>query len=246
MAKVDTGLLKELREEWRQQAEDTEDTLGSIKKSSDKVKNEAQKLISNHASSKYALSSLTDRVINKHTNSLEGLKDIHTSLQKVQEISEHFRAVLIPKNIEYVSDGKTLWDNANVSFTGDIDVISLLQTNTDKERELYYIFKEALSLWSYIRANDQQLEGFDKYLANQVFGINRLDSMIGKLENLRHGEMFADTPDMDNIDGASSKSNLALIDNSDIEDDDGMEGMRSNCGVRRKKSTLGNRVKKVR
>jgi len=238
VAKIDVNQLKELREEWSEIAQDTAETLETIKQRSDKIKNEAKKLIEDFTKSKYSLSKVTDRVINKHTSAIAGLKDIHNSLHKAQELSEHFRAILLPNDVECLSDGKAIWDEKYAEFTGDIDVIALLQTNTDKEREHYYIFKDGLTAWSYIRANSQQMESYEKFLTNQIFGFNRLDNLVQKLENIKANELFTDMND----DSRMNKDEDDKIFNNDDIDEDGVEAMPK----RRKRKSLGKRLNKVK
>jgi len=242
MAKINKDDLNEIREAYEGISEDVSDTLETILKVSTKAKNEAKKLVQDFTNSNYSLSKVTNRVINEHTSALAGLKDIHNSLHKVQELSEHFRAVLIPSDIECLNDGKAIWDENSSSFTGDLDVISVLQTNTDKERELYYIFRKALTHWSYIRANNQQMESYEKYLTNQVFGFNRLDTLVQKLENIKANELFGDLND-------DSRMNKNEKDNgfsNDDLDEDGFESMKSSRKRRGKRKPLGQKLSKVR
>jgi len=242
MAKINKDDLNEIREAYEGVSEDVSETLETILKVSTKAKNEAKKLVQDFTNSNYSLSKVTNRVINEHTSALAGLKDIHNSLHKVQELSEHFRAVLIPSDIECLNDGKAIWDETSSSFTGDLDVIAVLQTNTDKERELYYIFRKALTHWSYIRANNQQMESYEKYLTNQVFGFNRLDTLVQKLENIKANELFGDLND-------DSRMNKNEKDNgfsNDDLDEDGFESMKSSRKRRGKRKPLGQKLSKVR
>ena len=246
MAKIDINDLKELREEHEEKASEVADTLLDIRDRSDKVKNEAKKLIQDFTSTKWALSKVTDRVINEHTSALTGLKDIHTALHKVQELSEHFRATLLPSDLECLNDGKAIWDETASGFTGDLDVIAVLQTNTDKERELFFIYSEALTNWSYIRANSQQMESYEKYITNQIFGFNRLDSLVQKLENIKANELFSDLNDDDRMNKNEDDKGFQDEVGDDI-DEDGYEDMaKSRRKNRRKKKPLGKKLSKVR
>jgi len=242
MAKIDRDDLKEIRADYEDKARDLSKTLNDILDVSNKVKDEAKRLIQSFTNSNYSLSKVTNRVINEHTMALAGLKDIHNSLHKVQELSEHFRAVLIPSDIECVNDGKAIWDESASGFTGDIDVIAVLQTNADKERELYYIYAEALTAWSYIRANNQQMESYEKYLTNQIFGFNRLDTLVQKLENIKANELFGDLKDDDKMNKNEDDKGFA----SDDLDEDGFESMKASRKRRGKRKPLGQKLSKVR
>jgi hypothetical protein len=242
MAKIDVNDLKDLRNDWEATASDTAETLEVVLDRSTQIKLEAKKLIQDFTNSKYALSKVTDRVINEHTSALAGLKDIHTSLHKVQELSEHFRATLLPSDLECLNDGKSLWDENSTTFMGDIDTIAVLQTNTDKERELFYIFKKALTHWSYIRANNQQMESYEKYITNQVFGFNRLDTLVQKLENIKANELFGDLRD----DSTMNKDDKDSGFNQDDLDEDGFESIKSTRKKRGRRKPLGSRLSKVK
>jgi len=242
MAKIDINDLKSLRADWKSQAEDIADALEQILDRSTEIKLEAKRLIQDFTKSKYSLSKVTNRVINEHTSALAGLKDIHTSLHKVQELSEHFRATLVPSDNECLNDGKILWDENSTSFMGDIDTIGVLQTNTDKERELFFIFKDALTHWSYIRANNQQMESYEKYITNQVFGFNRLDTLVQKLENIKANELFGDLRDDDTMNKNEKDGGF----NSSDADGDEFESMKVSRKRRGRRKPLGKQLEKIK
>lgn len=240
MAKINQNELKELRESFREEAIETAETLNAILDVSNKAKQEAERLITKFNDSQYSLSKVTDRVINKHTTALAGLKDIHNALHKVQELSEYFRAILIPKDLECLNDGKIIWDECSSRFTGSLEVIAVLQTNTDKERELYYIFSKSLTAWSYLRANNQQMESYEKYITNQIFGFNRLDSLIQKLENIKANELFSDLRDDDIMN--KDETDLGFNNNEDTGEFESIKARKK----RSRRKPLGKRLSKIR
>ena len=242
MAKIDIADLKSLRGDWEEQADKTAEILNDILVRSTLLTTEAKNLIQDFTNSKYSLSKVTNRVINEHTSALAGLKDIHTSLHKVQELSEHFRATLIPSDSECLNDGKILWDENSTSFMGDLDTIGVLQTNTDKERELFFIFKHALTHWSYLRANNQQMESYEKYITNQIFGFNRLDTLVQKLENIKANELFGDLKDDDIMNKDTKDGGF----NADDVDENGFESMKTSRKRRGKRKPLGKQLEKVK
>lgn len=240
MAKINQDELKEIRKNYIEVANETAETTEAILELSNQVKKEAQNMIQDFTKSKYALSKVTYRVVNEHISAMAGLKDIHTALHKLQELTEHFRAILIPKNVEFFNDCKVIWDDLQSDFMGDLDVISTLTTNVDKERELYYIFRGALNAWSYMGVNNQQMDSYEKYLTNQMFGFNRLDTLVQKLENIKANELFGDLND-------DSRMNKDEDDKGFIDlDEDGFESMKSNRKRRVKRKPLGKRLEKVK
>jgi len=214
MAKIDLDELKRIREKYQKQFTELSEVMKALKEDSEVNYNKAKKEIEKYNNTSLTLASVTDRVINKHKNSLNGLKDIHNSLFNIQKISELFRAVYIIRDTEILSDAKNLWDNISVEFSGDLEVVELLNTNTAIERELYYIFRGEYSNYSYIRAYSQNLDNLVKYIDNQIYGLNRLDNLIQKLEGIKFNEMFAD--------GSEGSTNVDeySVSMSDIDEDD--------------------------
>ncbi|EJF06575.1 hypothetical protein ThvES_00013420 [Thiovulum sp. ES] len=192
MAKVSPFKVKHIRSKFKEQMSKVLNLMLQQKEQMLKLDNQIKSLTENFFRSEYsstAVSKYADTTITQ----LEAMRFTHTAIAKCQALLGTYRLFVYPKAVEIHNDSRVLYDTLYITFMNDDDVVETYTANTDKVREVEFQMLEIDKHFMKIKSLHEEIQSYGKFAEEQQFSLNRIDTMIRSVENMRNSEMFSDT-----------------------------------------------------
>lgn len=190
-------------------------TLKGLRDEQSKLVKELAKLCEDHLTSNFNSVNVGSIVTQPGKLNIDSLQMIHTALFEAQGISSTVRVKIYPKLVDIFKSAIILYNRADDEIMNS-DELAEAKSNAERERIRDFILMDAREVLDEMRSKDSQAESYLKYISDQMYHLNSLDTMIRTADKMEASELFTESLDSMNL----SADKKTFNNDGSIEDDD--------------------------
>ena len=190
-------------------------TLKGLRDEQAKLVKELAKLCEDHLTSNFNSVNVGSIVTQPGKLNIDSLQMIHTALFEAQGISSTVRVKIYPKLVDIFKSAIILYNRADDEIMNS-DELAEAKSNAERERIRDFILMDAREVLDEMRSKDSQAESYLKYISDQMYHLNSLDTMIRTADKMEASELFTESLDSMNL----SADKKTFNNDGSIEDDD--------------------------
>lgn len=190
-------------------------TLKGLRDEQAKLVKELAKLCEDHLTSNFNSVNVGSIVTQPGKLNIDSLQMIHTALFEAQSISSTVRVKIYPKLVDIFKSAIILYNRADDEIMNS-DELAEAKSNAERERIRDFILMDAREVLDEMRSKDSQAESYLKYISDQMYHLNSLDTMIRTADKMEASELFTESLDSMNL----STDKKTFNNDGTVEDDD--------------------------
>lgn len=190
-------------------------TLKGLRDEQAKLVKELAKLCEDHLTSNFNSVNVGSIVTQPGKLNIDSLQLIHTALFEAQSISSTVRVKIYPKLVDIFKSAIILYNRADDEIMNS-DELAEAKSNAERERIRDFILMDAREVLDEMRSKDSQSESYLKYISDQMYHLNSLDTMIRTADKMEASELFTESLDSMNL----STDKKTFNNDGTVEDDD--------------------------